>query len=168
MAMSGTPNRGRLSSNVRRGAQRKRGSGGIYRVRPGVWRVDIEILRDPVTARRRRSTRQIEGTRRDAEVALARLKVALEEHRLPSRGTTARSVRAVFGALHLVTATRIAQPVSRRPLTCVLDERVVGDNNRDRVSPASGERGRISVIYGRPARKLAGTCVAGADRGGNP
>jgi hypothetical protein len=26
-----------------------------------VWRVDIEILRDPVTGRRRRTTRQIEG-----------------------------------------------------------------------------------------------------------
>ncbi len=101
MAMSGTPHRGRLSSNVRRGAQRKRGSGGIYRVRPGVWRVDIEIPRDPVTARRRRSTRQIEATRRDAEVALARLKVAHEEHRLPEQGNDrslgSRRVRRVSG-----------------------------------------------------------------------
>ncbi len=32
-------------------------------------------------------------------------------------------------------------------VTWVLDKRgVVGDNNRDRVSPASGERGRVSVI----------------------
>ena len=31
-------------------------------------------------------------------------------------------------------------------VTWVLDERgVVGDNNRDRVSPASGERGRVGV-----------------------
>ena len=33
-------------------------------------------------------------------------------------------------------------------VTWVLDERhVVGDNNRDRVSPANEERGRISVIW---------------------
>ena len=79
-------------------AKRKKGSGGIFPIRHGVWRVDIELPRDPVTGRRRRATRQIEGSRRDAEVALARLKVAHEERRLPSRGTTARSVRAMFDA----------------------------------------------------------------------
>ena len=50
----------------------------------------------------------------------------------------------------------------------VLDERgVVGDNNRDRVSPVGWER-VASVFEGRPARRLAGTPVAGADRGGDP
>lgn len=79
-------------------AKRKRGSGGIFPIRPGVWRVDIELPRDPVTNRRRRATRQIQGSRKDAEVALAKLRVAHQERRLPSRGTTARSIRSVFDA----------------------------------------------------------------------
>jgi integrase len=74
---------------------RRRGSGGVFAVRDGVWRVDVEIGRDPVTGRRRRVSRTIRGTREDAEVALARLKVADHEKRLPS-GTNARSVAAVF------------------------------------------------------------------------
>lgn len=77
---------------------RRKGSGGIVLVRSGVWRVDIELSRDPVTGRRRRISRQIEGTHRDAEVALARLTVAREERRLPVGGTSASSVRAALDA----------------------------------------------------------------------
>jgi hypothetical protein len=65
-------------------------------VRDGVWRVDVEVARDPVTGRRRRAPRYVHGSREDAEVALARLKVADHEKRLPSSGTSARSVRAAF------------------------------------------------------------------------
>jgi len=61
-----------------------------------VWRVDVEIGRDPVTGRRRRVSRTIHGPREDAEVALARLRVADHEKRLPTGGTNARSVAAVF------------------------------------------------------------------------
>lgn len=40
-------------------------------------------------------------------------------------------------------------------VTWVLNEQgVVGDNNRDRVSPVSGERGRVSVIW--PSSSEAG------------
>jgi integrase len=75
---------------------RKRGSGGIVAVREGIWRVDVEVHRDPVTGQRRRVSRRVHGTRDDAEVALARLKVADHEKRLPTGGTNARSVAAVF------------------------------------------------------------------------
>ncbi|MDQ3641807.1 MAG: tyrosine-type recombinase/integrase [Actinomycetota bacterium] len=75
---------------------RRRGSGGVFAVRDGVWRVDVEITRDPVTGRRRRVSRTIHGTREDAEVALARLRVADHEKRLPTGGTNARSVGAAF------------------------------------------------------------------------
>ncbi len=75
---------------------RRRGSGGVFAVRDCVWRVDVEIGRDPVTGQRRRVSRTIHGTREDAEVALARLKVADHEKRLPTGGTNARSVAAVF------------------------------------------------------------------------
>jgi len=85
--------RGRASK-----APRRKGSGGIVVVRPGVWRVDIELTRDPVTGIRRRISRQVEGTRKDAELALARLKVAREERRLAVGGTSARSVRAALDA----------------------------------------------------------------------
>ncbi len=83
-------------SGRRSPSPRRKGSGGIFAVREGVWRVDIELPRDPVTRRRRRATRQVHGTRRDAEIALSRLRVAQEERRLPSHGTRARSVRDVF------------------------------------------------------------------------
>ncbi len=73
-----------------------KGSGGIFFIRDGVWRVDIEVSRDKLTGRRRRVSRQIEGTRKDAEAALARLKVASEQNRLPAGGTSAKSVRAAF------------------------------------------------------------------------
>jgi hypothetical protein len=75
---------------------RRRGSGGIFPIREGVWRVDVEVARDPITGRRRRASRTVVGTRDDAEVALARLKVADHERRLPAGGTKARSVRAAF------------------------------------------------------------------------
>jgi integrase len=68
----------------------------VFFVRDGVWRVDVEISRDRVTGRRRRVSRTIHGTREEAEVALARLKVADHEKRLPVGGTNARSVAAVF------------------------------------------------------------------------
>jgi integrase len=80
----------------RSSSPRHRGSGGIFAVREGVWRVDIELPRDPVTRRRRRASRQVQGTRKDAEIALSRLRVAHEERRLPSSGTRARNVRHVF------------------------------------------------------------------------
>ena len=69
---------------------RPKGSGGIFFVRDGVWRVDIEVGRDKVTGRRWRVSR------RDAEAALARLKVAAEQRRAPSGRTSARSVRAAL------------------------------------------------------------------------
>jgi integrase len=93
--------------------RRKRGSGGVVFVRDGVWRVDLEVSRDPVTGRRRRVARVVHGSREDAEVALARLRVADHEKRLP-RGTTARSVAAALqlyqqavasGAIELAPST---------------------------------------------------------------
>ncbi|HUQ64104.1 MAG TPA: hypothetical protein VM121_10145, partial [Acidimicrobiales bacterium] len=65
-------------------------------MRESLWRVDVEVGRDAVTGRRRRVSRRVQGTREDAELALARLKVADHEKRLPTGGTNARSVAAVF------------------------------------------------------------------------
>lgn len=98
MAPAATTSRARRSLSVERSTKRarRRGSGGVFAVRDGVWRVDVEVGRDPVTGRRRRVSRTIHGTREDAEIALARLKVADHEKRLPTGGTNARSVGAVF------------------------------------------------------------------------
>ncbi len=98
MARATTTSRAPRSPSVERSTKRarRRGSGGVFAVRDGVWRVDVEVGRDPVTGRRRRVSRTIHGTREDAEVALARLKVADHEKRLPAGGTNARSVAAVF------------------------------------------------------------------------
>ncbi|CAN5490528.1 hypothetical protein BH23ACT3_BH23ACT3_07650 [soil metagenome] len=48
-------------------------------VRDGVWRVDLEVGRDPVTGRRRRVSRRDRGSRVDAEAALAKLRVSADE-----------------------------------------------------------------------------------------
>ena len=58
--------------------------------------MDVEVHRDPVTGARRRVSRTVRGTREEAEIALARLKVADHERRLPTSGTRVRSVEAAF------------------------------------------------------------------------
>lgn len=77
-------------------SRRTKGAGGVFPVRDGVWRVDVEISRDPVTGRRRRVSRTVRGTRRDAEVALAKLRLADHERRLPSVGTSGWTVRVAL------------------------------------------------------------------------
>jgi integrase len=118
------------STTVLRSAKRrKRGSGGIVAVRDGVWRVDLEIKRDPVTGLRRRVSRTIRGTRSDAETALAKLKVADHEKRLPPKGTSARSVAAVFqayeqavdvGLVELAPSTRITIRSAMRTMSATV------------------------------------------------
>jgi integrase len=61
-----------------------------------VWRVDVELPRDSVTGRRRRVSRTVRGNKEEAELALARLKLAGHQKRLPSGGTNARSVAAAM------------------------------------------------------------------------
>jgi integrase len=74
---------------------RAKGSGGIIDLGEGKWKIDIEIGRDPITKRRRRVARHVLGTREDAEIALARLRVADHEKRLQG-GTRARSAGAAL------------------------------------------------------------------------
>jgi integrase len=114
-------------------------------VRDGVWRVDVEIGRDPVTGRRRRVARVMHGTREDAEIALARLKVADHEKRLPSGGTNARSVRAAFqlylqavdsGLIELAPATVVTtrSAAKRMCSTDLADGRTFGDLRLSRLT----------------------------------
>jgi integrase len=114
-------------------------------VRDGVWRVDVEVGRDPVTGRRRRVARVIHGAREDAEIALARLKVADHEKRLPSGGTNARSVRAVFqlylqavdsGLIELAPATVVTSRSAAKRMcsTDLADGRTFGDIRLSRLT----------------------------------
>jgi integrase len=118
--------------------RRRRGSGGIFRVSPGVWRIDVEISRDPVTGRRRRVSRQIRGTKGDAEVALAQLKVADATGRMRRRGTTARTVQAALdtyiddgerGDIVLAKSTIVTSRSARNTVcdTALADGRRFGD-----------------------------------------
>ena len=79
-------------STARRGARAKR-SGGITKLGPDRWLIGVEGNRDSVTGTRRRHTQVARGTRAEAEVALARLKLRANDAVLEP-GTTARSVRA--------------------------------------------------------------------------
>jgi hypothetical protein len=117
---------------------RKRGSGGAYQVRTGVFRIDVEVHRDAVTDRRRRVSRTVYATQQDAEVALARLKVADRERRLPQTATNARSVRAlldlyvqeaVVGTARLAPRTIVTSRSAANTMsgTVPADGRVFGD-----------------------------------------
>ena len=92
-ATTDAPSRKKNAASTTR---RKKGSGGVKKVRDGVWRVDVEVDRDAVTGKRRRVSRTVNGTRSDAEVVAAKLKVADHEHRLVTGKTSARSVGAVM------------------------------------------------------------------------
>ena len=56
----------------------------------------MQLPRDKATGRRRRVSRNVEGTRQEAEVALARLRVADRLDCLPSGGSSSKSVRAAL------------------------------------------------------------------------
>jgi integrase len=88
----------------------------VRKVRNGVWRVDLEVGRDPITQHRRRVSKTVYGTRDDAEIELARLRVVAHEKRLPPKGTSARSVAAV---LQLYVASAEAGVVELSPRTLV-------------------------------------------------
>lgn len=124
--------------------RRRHGSGGIFRVADGVWRVDVEISRDPVTGRRRRVSRQIRGTKSDAEVALAQLKVADATGRVRRRGTRARTVQAALdayiddverGEVALAKKTLVTTRSARNTMsdTALVDGRRFGDISLDRL-----------------------------------
>ena len=83
------------AAGTKQSGLRAKGSGGIIDLGAGKWKIDIEIGRDPITKRRRRVARHILGTREDAEVALARLRVADHEKRIQA-GTRARSAGAAL------------------------------------------------------------------------
>lgn len=116
----------------------KRGSGGLFPLRDGVWRVDAEVSRDPATGLRRRVSRTVAGTRRDAEMTPARLRAADHEKPLPAGGTNARSVRSAFqlyqqavgaGLIELAprTGVTVRSAASTMSSTRLADGRALGD-----------------------------------------
>jgi integrase len=113
--IEGKPPQGGANGSQQR-HNRKRGSGGVFPVRDGVWRVDVEVARDPVSGRRRRVSRYVHGSKADAEIALSRLKVADHEKRLPTGGTSVRSVKAALD-LYQQTAEGGSLELAPRTLT---------------------------------------------------
>jgi integrase len=80
------------STGPRRAGRTKR-SGAVTKLGPDRWLIGVEGSRDPVTGARRRHTQVVRGSKTDAEVALARLKLRANDAVLEP-GTGARSVRA--------------------------------------------------------------------------
>ena len=153
-------------------------------IRDGVWRVDVEVSRDPVTGRRRRASRRIYGTREDAEIALARLKVADHEKRLPTGGTNARSVAAVFqlyqqaidqGLIELAPSTVVTVRSAHKMMaaTEIADGRRFGDIRLSRLTwqdieylyAAMRTRGCSSAYVRRCATVLARSLELARKRG---
>ena len=61
MAGPGKPSKTRKSKSSQR--RRQRGSGGVFQLGEGIWKVDIELPRDTVTGRRRRPLGTIQAER---------------------------------------------------------------------------------------------------------
>ncbi len=89
--------------------------------------------------------RLVHGSREDAEIALARLKVADHEKRLPRGGTNARSVRAAFqlylqaidsGLVELAPRTRVTVRSAANTMSAVelSDGRMFGDVRLSRLT----------------------------------
>ena len=132
-----------------------------------------------MTGRRRRVARDVHGAREDAEVALARLRVADHERRLPTGGTNARSVRAAFqlyqqtidaGLIELEPSTIATVRSVSRVLSAVelADGRTFGDIRLSRLTwediehlyaadPRSGERARRTSGAARPSSPARST-----------
>jgi integrase len=104
-----------------------------------------QVHRDSVTGRRRRVSRTVYGTQEDAEVALASLRVADHQRRLPQTATNARTVRellklyvqeAVDGKLHLAPKTIVTSRSAGNTMssTALPDGRVFGDLRLSRLT----------------------------------
>ena len=61
--------------------RRAKGTGGIFPVRDGVWRVDVEAPREP-GAPRRRLSRRVRGSRTEAEAWLAEMRAGHVDDRV--------------------------------------------------------------------------------------
>lgn len=72
---------------------RPRRSGAVTMLAPDRWLVGVEGSPDPVTGKRRRHTSVVNGTREQAEVALARMKL-LDADGLKQSATSARTTQA--------------------------------------------------------------------------
>lgn len=95
--------------------KRTKGSGGIFAVRDGVWRVDVEVAPTP-SGERRRVSRTVDGTRSDAEMVLAELLAD------PTRQTEVFSLRLPVDMAERLRERAVADGVSaaeeiRRALT---------------------------------------------------
>ena len=69
-----------------RRAGRTKRSGAVTKLGPNRWLIGVEGSRDPITGARRRHTQVVRGSKADAEVALARLKLRANDAVL-ERGT---------------------------------------------------------------------------------
>jgi integrase len=94
---SGATSKRYSQSSTRAGRRlRSKGSGGVFELRPGVWRIDVEARRDPDTGARRRVSKLIYGERVDAELALANLKVTASQQRRSAPFSKAKTMRSIF------------------------------------------------------------------------
>jgi hypothetical protein len=97
----------------RNGRRRERGAGGITPVRAGVWRVDIEVPRQPGEPRRRIS-QTVYGSRTEAEQVVLTLRAgAIEESkalsiRVPRTVATALANAAALDDVTIAEEIRIA------------------------------------------------------------
>lgn len=134
----------RPGRRTRATGRRRRGSGGITPVAEGVWRVDVEVGRDPSTGARRRVSRRVRGTKEDAELALAQLRVADAQGRVRPHTARPNTVQAALdtyladvdrGDIVLAKRTIVTSRSARNTMTDVVlsDGRRFGDVSLDRL-----------------------------------
>lgn len=83
----------------------RRAVGSILEIAPGVWRVWVEAPFDPDTGKRRRSSKVIRGTQRDAEMLLAQM--LLKVGKLPETDLTLGQFMEHMYLPHAVKRTRL-------------------------------------------------------------
>lgn len=109
--------------------------GGLRERRTGVWEVRLEAGRDPVTGRRRQTSRTIHGTKRDAQRALNALVAQADKGHHAGTSTSFRELADRW----LAQAERDLSPTTVRRYRNLLTKRVlpaIGDRPIDRI-PAS-------------------------------
>lgn len=110
--------------------------GHLHERKPGVWSLVAEAPRDLLTGRRRQVWRTARGTRRDAERALRRLLVELEDARDAAAGPP---TLAAFAARWLEQVRAARSPLTHRAYEQQLRSHLLpalGALRLDRITPA--------------------------------
>lgn len=86
--------------------RRPYGTGSIFERSPGVFILRVNAAADPVTGARRRPTKTVHGTRKQAQEALDKMKAALGQVSEPAKVTVGQLIDALMEVREIAPGTR--------------------------------------------------------------